>query len=157
MPATDSDTEKDARIWSDVIHLMPAWTWQADADFRLRYVNIRHSGLRMTADELIGLRILSPEGQGQDQAGIDRLMQVMRAGQEIRSLSYERVLVNGSRAVLMDSAVPLHDADGRFAGYHGITLNISDVLRKAEVADSLIAGLNRRTAALEQSLVAKAA
>lgn len=152
-----SDKEKDARIWSDVIHLMPAWTWEADADFRLNYVNIQHSGLHMTSDQLIGLRILGSSAPDGDEAGLDRLLNAMRAHEEIRSLSYERVMVNGRRAVLMDTAVPLRDEQGAFAGYHGITMNISDVLQKAEVADSLIAGLNRRTAALEQSLVSKAA
>lgn len=151
-----SDRERDARIWSDVIQLMPAWTWETDADYRLVYVNMQHSGLRMTRDQLQGLCILGRPDPPHDLAGLDRLLDALEAHEEIRSLSYERLLVNGDRAVLMDSAVPLRDTQGRFAGYHGITLNISEVMHKADVTDSLVAGLNRRTAVLERSLVDQA-
>ncbi|SMX44745.1 ATP-binding protein [Maliponia aquimaris] len=151
-----TDQERDARIWSDVIQLMPAWTWETDSDFRLLYVNMQHSGLRMTRDHLLGLSILNRPEPPHDLAGLDRLLDAFRAHEEVRSLSYERLLVNGDRAVLMDSAVPLRDAEGRFAGYHGITLNISEVMHKADVTDSLVAGLNRRTAVLERSLVDQA-
>lgn len=148
--------EKDARIWADVIHLMPAWTWEADADYRLSYINVQHSGLQMSADELIGLSILDQNSICGDEAGLDRLMDTLRDQQEVRGLSYERILVNGNRAVLMDSAVPIWNTQGGFAGYHGITMNISAVMRQADVTDSLVAGLNKRTAALEQNLVDKA-
>ncbi|SNS49241.1 ATP-binding protein [Antarctobacter heliothermus] len=151
-----SEREKDARIWSDVIHLMPAWTWEADADYRLRYVNIRHSGLQLTAQQLNGLCILDQASATGDEAGLDRLMEALRDQREVRGLSYERVMVNGDRAVLMDSAVPIWTVQGVFAGYRGITLNISAVMRKADVTDSLVAGLNKRTVALERNLVKKA-
>ncbi|MBT56309.1 MAG: hypothetical protein CMF72_23300 [Mameliella sp.] len=151
-----SEREKDARIWSDVIHLMPAWTWEADADYRLRYVNIQHSGLQLTAQQLNGLCILDQDSATGDEAGLDRLLEAFRDQSEVRGLSYERVMINGSRAVLMDSAVPIWGADGGFAGYRGITLNISAVMRKADVTGSLVAGLNKRTVALEQNLVNKA-
>ncbi|WP_323770345.1 hybrid sensor histidine kinase/response regulator [Antarctobacter sp.] len=151
-----SEREKDARIWADVIHLMPAWTWEADADYRLSYVNIRHSGLQLSAQQLNGLYILDQGNTIGDEAGLDRLMDALRDQREVRGLSYERIMVNGSRAVLMDSAVPIWSEDGEFAGYRGITLNISAVMRKADVTDSLVAGLNKRTAVLEQSLIDKA-
>lgn len=148
-----SDTEKDAGIWSDVIQLLPAWTWETDAEFCLTHVNIKHSGLGMTASDLMGLCILNRPAPPHDLAGLDRLIDALEAHQEIRSLSYERRLVNGERAVLMDSAVPLWDSTGTFTGYHGITLNISDVMRKADVTDSLVAALDRRAATLERHLV----
>ncbi|WP_417205426.1 ATP-binding protein [Antarctobacter sp.] len=151
-----SEREKDARIWADVIHLMPAWTWESDADYRLSYVNIRHSGLHLSAQQLNGLYILDQDTTSGDEAGLDRLMDALRDQREVRGLSYERIMVNGTRAVLMDSAVPIWSENGEFSGYRGITLNISAVMRKADVTDSLVAGLNKRTAVLEQSLIDKA-
>lgn len=152
----DPVARNDARIWSDVIHLMPAWTWETDADYRLSYVNIRHSGLRMTAAELLGLNILHRPPPSVELSGLDDLIASLEAHEEIRSHTYERLLINGQRAVLMDSAVPLWGPSGTFRGYHGITLNISDVLRKADVTESVVAGLNRRAATLERFLLDKA-
>ncbi len=141
-------------IWADIVHLLPAWTWECDAAYRLTHVHLRFSRLAdLEPDALIGLCILGDADDAHEEAGLDTYFAALRAQAPIANLCYERRLLNGEKVVLMDSAVPKRGADGAFDGYRGISLNLSRVFESADDSESLVATLQSRTAALERTLL----
>ncbi len=149
-----TDASYDTAIWSDIVHLMPAWTWETDAELRLTYVHTQFeqlSGLN-TADLMGHCIVDAPGVMHPEESGLDTYMEEIRKRRPINSLCYERILVTGERVVLMDSAVPKITAEGLFDGYRGISLNMTEALRRADDTESLIGGMAERTEALEESL-----
>jgi PAS domain-containing protein len=147
------DSISDNRIWSEVIDLLPVWTWETDGDYRLTYINLQGlvvPGLR--TDDFIGLSILEGYQQYTNEPGLGTYMKALRDKKTIQNLCYERVLVNNERAVLMDTAVPRYGENGQFMGYRGVSFNLTETLKNAEDKDSLVGALQNRNRALEEQL-----
>jgi len=149
----------DTTIWSEIVHLLPAWTWETDAEHRLTYMHMPGSDVAgISPDDLIGHCIVdAPEVMHPDESGLDDYMARLRSGAQVEALCYERILINGARVVLMDTAVPKRDALGLFAGYRGMSLNMTDVLRQADDSTSLLAALTERAEVLQDDLTKQAA
>ena len=147
----------DMRIWSDILRLLPAWAWEADADYRLTHVDeamTRATGLPV--ERLLGLQILGEDRrEAEHGAGLSTYLAALRDRRPVDSLCYERALLSGARVVLMDCAVPRWTAGGAFRGYRGITLNLSKIFDAADDSDSLVGALQSRTRALEARLSAR--
>ncbi|MEM9582067.1 MAG: ATP-binding protein [Pseudomonadota bacterium] len=147
---------EDAKTASlrDTTHLLPLWFWETDADYVITYASAnieRITGFK--AHELVGVCILNPAyGRGESEAGLAEYHAALRRRIPIESFSYERILLSGERVVLMDSALPQHDADGTFTGYCGVSFHLSEAMRVAGENGSLMGSLRTRAAELEQAL-----
>lgn len=107
------DSINDNMIWSEVIDLPPAWTWETHGDYRPTYIclqGLEVPGLR--TEDLIGLLI--PEGHQQHsiETGSRTYMMAPRDKKIILNHCYEPVLVKEKRAVLMDTAILRYDVEG---------------------------------------------
>ena len=109
-----SPSFSETSIWADIMHLMPVWTWQTDAAYRLEHINTQF--LRMVHvdnESLIGHCILDEaEVDHPEEAGLDAYMALLRCRAEINSHVYERILLDGRKVTLMDSAKPYFDERG---------------------------------------------
>lgn len=145
------------KTWSDVLHLLPAWTWETDADYRLRQIDMQFERIAgVPAEQLIGHCILDAADRTHpEEAGLDTYMDALRAQQPIASMVYEKILLNGDKIVMMDSAQPVFKTNGAFVGYKGVSFNMSRVLDRSDNVDSVIAALHLRTTELENNLSAR--
>ena len=137
-----------------VNRLMPSWSWECDANYRLTFLDTNcNDETILTQEDVSDLCIIDDDiDHVRQQAGLEFYQDTLRSKCEFSCIVYERVLVNGVRTVLMDSGVPIFSADGDFQGYRGTSLNLTDVFRNADSSVSLVVDLQARTRDLEASL-----
>ncbi|MCH2164324.1 MAG: ATP-binding protein [Marinovum sp.] len=140
--------------WDNVLHNMPCWLWQTDADYCLTYVSEGfewHTNFKR--QDLMGVNILSDAyGAIQSQAGLGAYHDALRAHAPINGMVYEKLLINGDRTVFLDSAIPMQDHGGQFHGYRGITLHLSQAAIGAGPNFGAVADLKSRAASLEATI-----
>lgn len=138
----------------EINHMLPMWFWETDANYVITYCSENIARLtNVTAEELVGVCILNPlYGRGESEAGLAEYQDLLRRRQPIESYSYERILLSGDTAVLLDSAIPSFDSDGKFTGYCGISFHLSEALRAADANGSLMGSLKNRADQLERAL-----
>jgi len=139
-----------AEIWSEVTHLLSAWTWQTDTAYLLFYKNMQFEQVQgIPAEKLIGHCVLDPLGPPHPhEAGLDVYMDALRAREPVESLVYERI-------VMMDSVQPRFARNGSFCGYRRISFNMSRVLERSGNVDSVIAAVHIRSSELKRTLSAR--
>ncbi|MCC1494505.1 response regulator [Cognatishimia sp. F0-27] len=148
-----SNRQKDFEIWSDIVHLLPSWTWETDAQYRLSHIQDTVTDVTgMPVGDLLGFMILLEDYADKSGTNSDLYIETLRQQKPVECIGYERVLLTGEKAVLVDAAVPRFNSDGAFEGYRGVSLNLSAVLRRTEQSDSLVASLKSRADTLEQQL-----
>lgn len=143
-----------AKTWEPILDRFPGWFWATDANYRLTYLSDNIGRITKTSrEDLIGLYILDADyGDVRTEAGIAEYYDLLLKQEAFYNVCYERNLVEGKRIVFMDSGVPIFDADGRFAGYHGISLHVSHATEQAGATSSLVFALKNRADALEEEL-----
>ncbi len=148
-----SERARDIQIWSDVYRLLPAWTWETTADYRLSYVQSSVSDWTgIDLDRLLGFMILLDEYEEKDGTNSDSYIATLRRKEPINCIAYERVLLSGEKVVLVDNAVPRFDEAGGFLGYRGVSINLTEILKQADDTDSLVLALQNRAEQLEETL-----
>ena len=135
-------------------HLLPLWFWETDADYVISYCSDNIGRLTgVEADDLVGVCILNPlYGRSESEAGLAGYHDALRRREPIESFSYERILLSGEKAVLLDSAIPQFGDAGEFRGYCGISFHLSEALRAADDNGSLMVSLQNRAERLEEAL-----
>lgn len=138
----------------EISDLLPMWLWETDANYVITYCSKNIGKLMaVAADELVGICILeSFQGGGETEAGLAEYQDLLRQRRPIESYSYERMLLSGETVVLLDSAIPRFDPEGRFTGYCGVSFHLSDALRAADDNGSLMVALKNRADQLERAL-----
>ncbi|MEM6303073.1 MAG: ATP-binding protein [Pseudomonadota bacterium] len=147
------DQERNLAIWAEAYRYMPSWAWETDAQYRLSYIQSNMTDWTgVPVEELIGFNILLDEYDAKEGTNSNAYIEALRAKQTIECMAYERVLLSGEKAVLVDSASPRFDATGAFAGYSGVSINLTEIMKQADDTDSLVMGLKSRADQLEKTL-----
>jgi len=137
-----------------LIATLPLWFWRMDDAWRMTEVSDSISRVAgIEAADLVGIQVMNPDfGRQETEGGLGSYFEILRAGQSFGPFCYERIMLDGTRSVLMDSAIAMHDDKGRFIGFHGLTFQLSRAIEKAEATASLVYSLRSRADALEKEL-----
>ena len=136
------------RASADVLgNLSSDWYWEQDAQFRFTRVEVRNRSPeeQARAAEIIGKRRW--EAGFETDEGWDAHRATLQAREPFRDLVVWRFLADGSRLYASVSGEPRFDARGRFAGYRGVSRNITRQ-RRAEDLLRLEHQVNRALAAM---------
>ncbi|WP_164512324.1 ATP-binding protein [Oceaniglobus ichthyenteri] len=137
-----------------LIDTLPLFTWQMDRDWRITKVSDAISWVMgLNPADLIGVQVMDVNfGTAETEGGLAHYFDTLLSEKSFSNLCYERIALNGTRCVLMDSAIPILDGAGRFAGYEGITFELSRTIQQAEETASLVYSLKSRADQLEKEL-----
>ena len=129
------------RRFRDFAEAAGEYVWELDVDGRYTYVSRRvEQVLGYAPDELLGRRPTELMPPGEAERVRDWLAQVMRSREPFRNLEHRLMSRSGSQVWQIVSGVPIVDGEGRFVGYRGTALDITE--RKQ--AESRIAELATR-------------
>jgi diguanylate cyclase (GGDEF)-like protein/PAS domain S-box-containing protein len=117
--------ERESRF-RDVLEASGEYVWETDAEWRYTYLSERAElVLGRPRAELLGRRPRDFMPLGEDRAVEDWLAKHAPGGKAFRELVH-RSLAHPGRVIWQSvSAVPLRDAEGRFAGYRGTAADVT--------------------------------
>ncbi|MBX3618582.1 MAG: EAL domain-containing protein [Rhizobacter sp.] len=115
----------EARFRS-MTHLSSDWYWEQDSEFRFTRLESRKAGERDTPNPLIGRRFWESSLQLQDPRGWDVLHDLHAARQSYRDLVLYRAAPGRAPYYISVSGEPVHDIEGRFVGYRGVSREITE-------------------------------
>jgi PAS domain S-box-containing protein len=115
----------------DFANIASDWFWETDADFR--YTALMGATQVLLTDAAIGKTPWDAVGADGSAPEWRRLAAYVQARKSFRDLEFEVKLPRGRSAWLSSSGHPLHDHQGRYVGYRGVSNNIT--LRKAAEAE----------------------
>jgi diguanylate cyclase (GGDEF)-like protein/PAS domain S-box-containing protein len=101
------------------------WYWELDAQLRYSRMEGRRSNIQATQDAFLGRHIWDTELELQAPGGWDAQRQLLAEHKPFRDITMYRMLPNGSPYYISTSAEPMFDGDGRFAGYRGVSREIT--------------------------------
>ncbi|MEM6593615.1 MAG: ATP-binding protein [Pseudomonadota bacterium] len=138
----------------ELSNALPIWYWETDENYIITFASDNIGRITsFTPDDLVGVNILNPQyGRGETEGGLAEYQNLLRKRRPVESVSYERILLTGERAILLDSALPKFAPDGKFTGYVGITFHLTRAMKMADENGSLLSSLQSRTVALEKAL-----
>ncbi|MEM7471153.1 MAG: ATP-binding protein [Pseudomonadota bacterium] len=146
--------QHDLQAVRDLTSSLPIWFWETDENYNLTFAseNLRKvTGFK--PEDLKGVNILNPQyGRGDTEGGLAEYQNLLRKRLPIESVNYERIMITGDRAILLDSALPKYGSDGAFSGYVGISFHLTNAMQMAEENGSLLSSLQSRAEALEEAL-----
>jgi diguanylate cyclase (GGDEF)-like protein len=116
--------ESEARFRA-LTNLSSDWYWELDQGFRYSRMEGRRSNVRSTQKTFLGRVIWDTEFDIQSPGGWDAMREVLTAHKPFRDVTLHRVLPNGSPYYISASAEPVFSGDGRFAGYRGVSREIT--------------------------------
>src|SRR5207237_3967247 len=100
--------------------------WEADAEWRYTYLSERVEALLgYPRSELLGRRLSEFVPLGEERAMRDWFSNHGGDGQPFRDLVHRVMTKSGGVLWQSLSGVPLHDAEGRWAGYRGTAADVS--------------------------------
>lgn len=143
-----------SRDWAPMLDTLPGWFWSVDENYTLTYLSDNVGVITgSTHSDLTGISILDPiYGDAKTEAGIEAYYSALCAQRPFNNLCYERNMKDGTRVVLMDSAIPVFDDTGAFRGFNGISIHVTHTIEKAGATSGLVYGLKSRADALEREL-----
>ena len=113
------------------------WMWESDAEHRYLWLSDAFEAQTgLPAAAVLGRRIEDAElldEHGEPRPGRPRLHALLAAGRAFTRVLSEKETPHGPMLVSR-SAVPVHAADGRFAGYRGTARNVSATVAAAAAA-----------------------
>ncbi len=127
--------EERARF-ADFTSIASDWWWEMSADLRFSYVSDRFERLfRIKREDVIGKR--RPDLRRADHGSPQWREHLALLEQRKPFRHFETTLVDGGGETrhIVISGLPILDADGAFAGYRGVGLDITDVKRHEAEAD----------------------
>jgi diguanylate cyclase (GGDEF)-like protein len=116
--------ESEARFRA-LTNLSSDWYWELDQNFRYVRMEGRRSNVRSTQDAFLGRLIWDTELDMQSPGGWDALRDTLMAHKPFRDITMHRILRGGSPYYISASAEPVFTADGCFAGYRGVSREIT--------------------------------
>jgi diguanylate cyclase (GGDEF)-like protein/PAS domain S-box-containing protein len=129
------------RRFRDFAEAAGEYVWELDVDGRYTYVSNRvEQVLGYTPDELMGRRPVDFMPPGEAERVREWLVEISRTREAFRNVENRSIGRSGAQVWQLMSGVPIVDANGRFVGYRGTALDISE--RKQ--AESRIAELATR-------------
>jgi diguanylate cyclase (GGDEF)-like protein/PAS domain S-box-containing protein len=129
------------RRFRDFAEAAGEYVWELDVDGRYTYVSNRvEQVLGYTPDELIGRRPVDFMPPGEAERVRDWFAEIARTRETFRNVENRSIGRAGAQVWQLVSGVPIVDGDGRFIGYRGTALDITE--RKQ--AESRIAELATR-------------
>jgi diguanylate cyclase (GGDEF)-like protein/PAS domain S-box-containing protein len=115
------------RRFRDFAEAAGEYVWELDVDGRYTYVSRRvEQVLGYTSEELLGRRPVDFMPAGEAERVRDWLAEITRTRETFRNLEQRSISRTGSMVWQLVSGVPILDADGRFLGYRGTALDISE-------------------------------
>ena len=126
--------------------------WELDANLRFVYVSPRfESIMAMAGEDILGKRRveLFPGEDASAPATREHFLE-LDACRPFEDYRFTRVLADGGQRSVRMSGVPVYDANGRFRGYRGVVVDLSDERRlegritDLETLDPLTGLVNRR-------------
>ena len=112
------------------------WYWEMDANLKFSYFSDSFTDVTGTAQDVLLGRTWEEIGNpGTDAEQWQRHLDILACHRPFRNFVHSRMLPGGKVVWLSINGKPVADADGRFQGYRGTGLDISE-LRKAQ--DELI-------------------
>jgi len=129
------------RRFRDFAEAAGEYVWELDVDGRYTYVSNRvEQVLGYTPDQLMGRRPVDFMPPGEAERVREWLAEIVRTREAFRNVENRSIGRSGAQVWQLMSGVPIVDADGRFIGYRGTALDITE--RKQ--AESRIAELATR-------------
>ena len=129
------------RRFRDFAEAAGEYVWELDVDGRYTFLSRRvEQVLGYTPDELLGRKPTELLPPGEAERVRDWLVQLMRSREAFRNIEHRSMSRSGSQVWQLVSGVPILDGEGRFVGFRGTALDITE--RKQ--AESRIAELATR-------------
>jgi diguanylate cyclase (GGDEF)-like protein/PAS domain S-box-containing protein len=126
--------QERTRQISDFANLSSDWFWEQDAEFRfIRFFGHSTEKLRRDPKDFEGKRRWDMPIQGVSAEQLAEHIACHERHEPFRRFEYEITAADGSIQYFSVSGAPRFDAEGRFAGYHGMGSNLTE-LRRAELA-----------------------
>ena len=139
--AAERQLRESERRFRDFAEAAGEYVWELDVDGRYTFLSRRvEQVLGYAPDELLGRRATELMPPGEAERVRDWFAQVMRSREAFRNLEHRSMSRSGAQVWQVVSGVPIVDAEGRFVGYRGTALDITE--RKQ--AESRIAELATR-------------
>ena len=147
----ESATERAKSLMEQAIDHSSTYIWETDSFGRLTFVYGSRKAIGFRANELLGRRVteltaLREETQGPENSLADAIV----ARQPYENLPLHYSDDNGARVWVSSSGYPFTDSEGRFRGYRGANVNLTDLiiakkeLEELAVRDPLTGLANRR-------------
>ncbi len=117
--------ESEARFRA-LTNLSSDWYWEQDTEFRFTRMDSRHAQEDSVSHPLLGKRVWESGFEIQDAGGWEMHQELLKAHQSYRDVIMHRLDRNGDPYYVSLSGEPVFDSEGRFAGYRGISREITD-------------------------------
>ena len=135
---TEALQRSEARMQS-LLSLSADWVWEQDADMRFTYVSASiEQATGVPPAVLLGRRRL--EGPGYDAAPEARAEYeaCVAARRPFRDLVFRRTLPDGEHRYIRSSGEPVFAPDGRFAGYRGVSRDVTQAMLAEQKVQELV-------------------
>jgi diguanylate cyclase (GGDEF)-like protein/PAS domain S-box-containing protein len=116
--------ESEARFRA-LTNLSTDWYWEQDAEFRYTRMESRHGNIGETQSAFLGQRPWETELELQEAGGWEGHRALLNQHGSFRDVIMFRVLPTGTPYYISVSGEPVIDNDGNFAGYRGVSREIT--------------------------------
>jgi diguanylate cyclase (GGDEF)-like protein/PAS domain S-box-containing protein len=106
-------------------NLSSDWYWELDAQYRYSRLEGRRNNVQATQNAFLGRHMWDTDFELQAPGGWDGHRQLLAEQKPFRDVTMYRMLPNGSPYYISISAEPMFDADSEFAGYRGVSREIT--------------------------------
>lgn len=149
--------ETSERRFRDFAETTADWFWELDAQYRFRFIS--EASYQITCrrpESLYGLSPLEHRPDGVSDADWQAHVAALANKQSFHDFRFETTDLQGRRRVVSVSGKPVHDDQGRFAGYRGISTDFTEVVAAQKRLEAALER-ERATAAHQKRFVAVAA
>ena len=147
----ENATERVKSLMEQAIDYSSTYIWETDSFGRLTYVYGSKKAIGFNANELLGRRVTELTALGNEEEGADSsLADAITARRPYENLPLHYAGDEGKRVWVSSSGYPFTDGEGRFRGYRGANVNLTDLiiakkeLEELAVHDPLTGLANRR-------------
>ncbi len=117
--------ESEARFRA-LTNLSSDWYWEQDSEFRYTRMESRRAGAGSIQNSFLGKRPWETELEIEGFGGWQTHRDLLAAHQSFRDIIMHRLLADGRPYYISVSAEPVFDASGTFAGYRGVSREITE-------------------------------
>ncbi|HJV79421.1 sensor domain-containing protein [Noviherbaspirillum sp.] len=117
--------ESEARFRA-LTNLSSDWYWEQDNEFRYTRMESRRTGADSIENSFLGKRPWETELEIEGFGGWQTHRDLLAAHQSFRDIIMHRLLADGRPYYISVSAEPVFDASGAFAGYRGVSREITE-------------------------------
>ncbi|MFM7275905.1 MAG: PAS domain S-box protein, partial [Gammaproteobacteria bacterium] len=115
------------RRFREIAEMSGDWLWETDIDGRLSYVSPNaERALRMPRDRLLGQSILEIMAPGEAARLGPTMLDIERRRTPFRDIEHLLLRGDGSVACFLTTGRPRYDEDGRYQGFRGLDVDITE-------------------------------